>query len=149
MRALDRWAGIPVCFLLTVLRKCTEFTVRGRRPHTTGICKILFVKLAEQGATVLAYPSIQKAVARVGSENVYFLVFEQNRFILDALNVIPRQNVVAISTGTFLSLATSAISSLRRLRKLRMDSRPPFCRKSLSYQALLRSDANGREIVMC
>ena len=30
------------------------------------------VKLAEQGATVLAYPALRRAVEMVGRENVYF-----------------------------------------------------------------------------
>jgi len=34
----------------------------------------------------------------VGRENVYFVVFEDNRFILDVMETIPEQNVITIST---------------------------------------------------
>ena len=36
----------------------------------------------------------------VGAANVYFLVFEQNRGVLDTMAVIPKENVVAIQTGS-------------------------------------------------
>ena len=51
MRLLDRWLGVPVCFLLTLVRK-----MLGRRPPGRAFSprRILFVKLAEQGSTVLA-----------------------------------------------------------------------------------------------
>ena len=51
--------------------------------------RILFVKLVEQGSSVLACSAIRRAVELVGRENVYFLVFEENRFILDAMGLIP------------------------------------------------------------
>ena len=47
------------------------------------------MKLAEQGSTVLAYPAICKAIIQVGRENVYLVVFKENRFILDLMGVIP------------------------------------------------------------
>ena len=39
----------------------------------------------EQGATVLAYSSLRRAAAMVGSGNLFFVVFAENRFILDLL----------------------------------------------------------------
>jgi hypothetical protein len=46
--------------------------------------KILFVEFAEQGTTILGYPAIGRAIEMVGREHVYFIVFDDNRFILDA-----------------------------------------------------------------
>ena len=37
--------------------------------------KILLIKMIEQGATVLAYRAIERAVEMVGRENVYFMGF--------------------------------------------------------------------------
>jgi hypothetical protein len=34
--------------------------------------------------TVLGYPAIGRAIEMVGPEHVYFIVFDDNRFILDA-----------------------------------------------------------------
>jgi hypothetical protein len=56
------------------------------------------VQFAEQGSTVLAYPAILRAIEMVGRESVYFVVFEDNRFILDAMEIIPDGNVITMAT---------------------------------------------------
>ena len=86
LQRTDRWVGEPVCAILTLFRKVFESAVR---PGSRQVERILFVKFAEQGSTVLAYPAILRAIEMVGRENVYFVVFEDNRFILDAMEIIP------------------------------------------------------------
>ena len=89
--------GKPVCFLLTTVRRLGRlFTGRSHHEDDRPVRKILFIKMIEQGATVLAYRALQTAVDRVGRENVYFWVFEENRPILDFLGVIPPENVIVI-----------------------------------------------------
>ena len=41
---------------------------------------------------ILAYPAILRAIEMVGRQNVYFVLFEDNRFILDAMEIIPCVN---------------------------------------------------------
>jgi hypothetical protein len=84
----DRWVGVPLCAVLTLLRRIFE---SARRPGPRQVQRILFVKFAEQGSTVLAYSAIRRAIDMVGRENVYFVVFQDNRFILDAMNVNSRR----------------------------------------------------------
>src|SRR5882724_11302737 len=115
----DRWVGGPLCAILSLLRKIFEFA---RRSGPRQFRRILFVKFAEQGSTVLAYPAILRAIEMVGRENVYFVVFEDNRFILDVMNVIPEENVVTIATHSPLGLALSALRAVRRFRKIRIDA---------------------------
>ncbi len=123
MRLMDKWLGVIVCFLLTVVRKLSDIF----RSRSTGPVKsILFVKLAEQGATVLAYPAIKKAVENLGRENVYFLVFEDNRFILDTLDLIPDENVIIISTSDIFSVIRSALKAIIHLRREKIDSAVDF-----------------------
>src|SRR5207249_10028647 len=114
----DRWVGVPLCAILTLLRRIFECA---RRPGPHQVRRILFVKFAEQGSTVLAYPAIRRAIDMVGRENVYFVVFQDNRFILDAMNVIPKENVVTIATRSPLGLALSALRAVHRFRKIRID----------------------------
>jgi ADP-heptose:LPS heptosyltransferase len=83
---------------------------------------LLFVKLAEQGSTVLAYPAIREAIQMVGRENVYFIVFDDNRFILDVMGVVPEENVITVSFESFLGMASSAWRALWRLRRLKFDA---------------------------
>jgi hypothetical protein len=70
LQRTDRWVGVPLCAILTPLRRIFECA---RRPGPRHVQRILFVKFAEQGSTVLAYPAILRAIEMVGRENVYFL----------------------------------------------------------------------------
>jgi ADP-heptose:LPS heptosyltransferase len=115
----DRWIGAPLCAILTVFRRIFESTgPRGRRQAR----RILFVKFAEQGSTVLAYPAIRRAIEMVGRENVYFVVFEDNRFILDVMEIIPEENVITIATHSPFGLALSALQAVLRARKFGIDA---------------------------
>jgi len=119
LQRTDRWVGVPLCVILTVLRRIFESAAS---PGPREVRRILFVKFAEQGSTVLAYPAIRRAIDMVGRENVYFVVFQDNRFILDAMNVIPEENVITIATHSPLGLALSALRAVHRVRKIRIDA---------------------------
>lgn len=114
----DRWIGVPLCFFLTLLRKIIEL----RPPITRQPRKILFIKFAEQGSTVLAYPAICRAAELVGRENVYFVVFEDNRFILDAMETIPEENVITIGTQSPFALVRGALWAVLRARRIGIDA---------------------------
>jgi len=58
----------------------------------------------------------------VGRENVYFVVFEDNRFILDVMEIIPEQNVITISNKSPFALAIGAFRAVLRARKLDIDA---------------------------
>jgi ADP-heptose:LPS heptosyltransferase len=119
MRRIDRWIGVPVCFLLTCLRRILprrtpEAAFRPRR--------ILFVKLAEQGSTVLAHGALRRAAEKVGRENVFFLLFAENRPILDLMDVIPPANVIAINARGLLAAVWGALAAIVRMRRLGIDA---------------------------
>src|SRR6266487_326504 len=119
LQRTDRWIGAPLCAILTLLRRIFE---SAGPPGPRQVQRILFVKLAEQGSTVLAYPAIRRATEMVGRENVYFVVFEDNRFILDAMEIIPKENVITIATQSRFGLALSALRAVLRIRKIRIDA---------------------------
>src|SRR6266481_8045307 len=119
LQRTDRWVGVPLCAILTLLRRIFECV---RRPGPHQVRRILFVKFAEQGSTVLAYPAIRRAIDMVGPENVYFVVFEDNRFILDAMDVIPEGNVITIATHSLFGFTLSTLRSVHRVRKIRVDA---------------------------
>jgi ADP-heptose:LPS heptosyltransferase len=119
LQRTDRWVGAPLCAILTILRRIFESTApSGPRQ----VRRILFVKFAEQGSTVLAYPAIRRAIDMVGRENVYFVVFEDNRFIIDAMEIVPEGNVITIATRSPFGLALSALRAVHRVRKIRIDA---------------------------
>src|SRR5438270_1315057 len=115
----DRWIGAPLCAILTFVRRIFE---AAGPPGPRQVRRVLFIKFAEQGSTVLAYPAICRAVEMVGRENVYFVVFEDNRFILDVMEIIPEQNVITISTKSPFALAIDALRAVLRARKIDIDA---------------------------
>ena len=119
LQKADRWLGIPLCFALTCLR---GLLARSTVPASAPLRNLLLVKLAEQGSTVLAYAALRRAAELVGRENVYFITFEDNRFILDVLGVVPEANVIAVSAETFPTLLRSALGAIKRLRRLNLDA---------------------------
>lgn len=121
LQKLDRWIGVPLCALASALRK-VKGLVQTRRVPVAAPRKILFVKFAEQGSTVIAVPAIRRAIAKVGRENVYFVVFEENRFILDVMDLIPPGNVFPIrKKGIVVSLLETA-RALGRIRREGIDT---------------------------
>lgn len=115
---LDRRAGAPLCLLLTLVRWIRDPDEVPASP----VRSILFLKLAEQGSTVLAHEAIRLAVERVGRENVHFLVFEENRFILDVIGLVPEENVHAVRTRSAFAMAASGLRVLSAIRHLRFDA---------------------------
>jgi ADP-heptose:LPS heptosyltransferase len=117
---IDRRVGVPVCFLLTMVRRLGDLF--GRRGPAASCRSVLFLKLAEQGSTVLAHEAIRTAVAHVGRENVCFLIFEENRFIVDLLGLIPPGNVLTVRTQSAWSMAASCCRQLIEIRRRRLDA---------------------------
>jgi ADP-heptose:LPS heptosyltransferase len=112
--------GVLACFISTLLRRLFDVFQSGERK--IGPQNILFIKLAEQGSTVLAHEAIRQAVAKVGAKNVYFLLFEENRFILDLMELVPKENVLAIRTRSPWQMITSGLSCLWQIRQLKIDA---------------------------
>lgn len=117
MRRLDRWVGIPACALLSLWRRLLDWR---RVPQSYR--RILFIKPAEQGATVLADAAARRAADRVGRDNVYFLVFRENRFVLDAMELVPRENIFTLDTTSLVRFAFSTLATLRSIHRTRIDA---------------------------
>jgi ADP-heptose:LPS heptosyltransferase len=119
LQTVDRVAGVPLCFLLTGLRRVLP---RRLPPGPATVRNVLFVKLAEQGSTVLAIAAIKRAAEMVGRENVYFIVFEENRFILDLLELVPEKNVITLNSKSLTGLALTTLRAVRRMWALKLDA---------------------------
>jgi ADP-heptose:LPS heptosyltransferase len=144
MRRVDRFIGAPMCAVLTAVRRIDDLLLR-RKPHPAPR-RIGVIKLAEQGATVLAHSALVRAAAMVGPENLFFVVFAENRFILDLLRVVPSENVFVIRTGGLLRVAFDTLRAVARMRRENIDATVDFeffARSSaiLSYLSGARSRA--------
>ena len=115
IRVLDYWAGVPLCALLTGVRRLLP--ARRRAPQ-----RILFLKFIEQGATVLAQDAIARTAARVGRENLFFCVFESNRAILDLLGAVPPANVLTIRDRRLVTFLLDFLRALVAMRSRQVDT---------------------------
>ncbi|MFN8641306.1 MAG: hypothetical protein U0802_06475 [Candidatus Binatia bacterium] len=120
IRRLERYLGRPLAAVLTLHRRLFE-TAAARRDARAPSRRILFVKLIEQGATVLAHDAIQRATALVGRDNVYF-VLADNRAILDAMDMVPPANVLVIRGDRFSAFLRDAWHAIRRARQASIDT---------------------------
>jgi len=120
VRRLDRQLGVPLCWLLTRLVHLGRL-IRPRRP-TGPVRSILFVKLVEQGSTVLGARAFDLATRLVGRDNLYFLVFERNRPVLDLMGSVPPGNIITVRDDSLRHVVTDAVRALWRLRRLEIDA---------------------------
>jgi len=121
IRKIDSWVGKPACFNLTCLRRFLEMISPQAKPLPP-IKKILFIKLIEQGATVLACTAIHRAVEMVGRVNVFFLVFEENSAILEIMDLVPRENILIIRNKGFITFAGDLVWGLGAIRRQDIDA---------------------------
>src|SRR5262249_57143931 len=65
MRRIDRWAGVPLCALATLVVRLRD----GFRPRTArAVRRVLFVELSGMGTTILAEPAMLKARRELSPE---------------------------------------------------------------------------------
>ncbi len=121
IRFLDRRIGTLLCAGLTSVRRLHELIWRTRSASDKPK-KILFIKWIEQGATVLAYGALIRAIELVGKENVYFSVFDENMAILELLDIIPRENILQLRNKKLTLFLLDMLKSLWKIRRLKIDA---------------------------
>ncbi len=118
MRKVDYFAGIPLCFLATLLiRLVGLFARRSLQPPR----KVLFIELSEMGSAILADPAMRK-MQQVGHVELYFLIFKSNAASLRLLNTIPETHVFTIRADGFLNLAVDSLRFLGWTRQRGIDT---------------------------
>ena len=127
VRAVDKWVGIPACFLLSLAYKLFLFVKRHRQSEESQKSesepeKILFMGLSEMGSVILAYPSMKYMEGQHPRAEIFFLAFEQNRHAVDILGIIPPAQVICISVKTPFHFVWSTYRAIRRMRAHAIDT---------------------------
>lgn len=118
MRRVDYLAGIPLCFLATLLIRLVDlFTRRSFQP----LRKVLFIELSEMGSAILADPAMRK-LRQADNIELYFLIFKSNAASLRLLNTIPETHVFTIRADGFLNLAVDSLRFLVWARQRGIDT---------------------------
>ena len=94
MRRIDLWAGVPLCFLVTLADRMLRALGMKGRGHGRRPKNILFIQLAEMGTMVVAYPALRKTRELFPDATLHFLCFGQVRSSLEMLGEkLPPQEV--------------------------------------------------------
>jgi ADP-heptose:LPS heptosyltransferase len=117
MRRVDYFAGIPLCFLATLLVRLASLLAG---PARAAPKNVLFIELSEMGSAILADPAMRKLRGVVGAEP-HFLIFRSNAASLRLLGTVPEHNVFTIREDSFLNLALDSLRFLIWARRRRID----------------------------
>ncbi len=116
-RAVDRYAGMPICALLSLVNRLLPSQPGGVPPKN-----ILVILLSEMGSLVLAHPMFMRLKQQYPDASIHVLMFAKNREVLDLLAVIPRENVLTLDDSSLKGLAGDSLKAIRRMRKLKLDA---------------------------
>lgn len=118
MRAIDRYIGIPLTFLLTCGRRLTSlFRAQQIRPPK----KILCIELSEMGSTILVDPALRKAKTTLNAE-LFFVIFQKNRASLDLIGTISPENTFTIRESGLIVLLLDTLLFFKWCRKQHIDT---------------------------
>lgn len=115
MRKIDAYAGIPLCFLLSVVG---QFFFK--KP-TRAIRNVLFIELSEMGSAILVDPAMRKAQRELGA-NLYFVIFAKNKPSLQLLGTVDDQHIFTIREDSFLHLTLDSLKFLLWARRQAIDT---------------------------
>jgi len=120
LRRIDSWIGVPVCAMLTMVRKAAALVSAGR--PTAPPRNVLFIELAEMGTTVLAAPAVQQLRARYPDCKVFFLLFKHIDASMRVLDITPDEQVLTIDVSNLASFTRDSLKVLRQCHQLRIDT---------------------------
>ncbi|GAF95710.1 unnamed protein product, partial [marine sediment metagenome] len=83
---------------------------------------MLFIELSEMGSAILACPAMKYVLRRYPGAELYFLIFEQNRFSVDILDVVPAERVLTIDIRSPLDFLSSTLKALAVMRRAHLDT---------------------------
>ena len=120
MRNIDYWAGIPLCFVLSMHKKILQIANFSKR-HDDEPKKILLIKPSEMGAIILSYPLMNKIKKTMPNSQLFFLTFKSNEKVFDILNIIPKENIFTIRENSFFGFILDFFSIIKKIRNEKFD----------------------------
>jgi ADP-heptose:LPS heptosyltransferase len=113
MRAVDRYLGIPLCWISGILRN------RKKPGPTRPVRSILVMKFFGMGSIVLATTTLQSLRKRFPLSRIVFLSFEQNRELLELIREI--DEFWLVDAHSAISFVSSVAQLARKLWRSRFD----------------------------
>lgn len=113
MKLIDKYLGVPLCFLIKPFIKRVEPEVDVKK-----INKILIIKMFGIGSIILMSPLINKIKSKYPYIKIFFLTFEKNKEIVWLYKLA--DEVITIESDSFLKFILSTLKALLKIRKERI-----------------------------
>src|SRR5687768_1792370 len=113
MRNIDKYAGVPLCFLASLLSRIRNVFSPKKVPNTT---RTLFIELSEMGSAVIVDPAMRK-LRRERNAELFFAIFKDNAKSLEILNTIPQENIFKMNSDNLVSLFFSVLNFMAWCRR--------------------------------
>jgi ADP-heptose:LPS heptosyltransferase len=120
MRTIDRWVGVPLCFLLSPFAWISD-QLRGGKRRPVNTKHTLFIELSEMGSAILADPAMRKLRKEAGAE-LYFVIFNKNYKSLEILNTIKPANIFKMNADNFFLLTKDVFRFLAWCRRKKINT---------------------------
>lgn len=118
-RAVDRFAGVPICGALSLAERLRRMFARNTPPPEPK--RILIVLLSEMGSLVLASSMFAELRRRYPHASLHMLMFAKNREVLDLQGVMPPENVITLNDKALGRFAADSVRAIRAMRRLKPD----------------------------
>lgn len=120
MRLIDRWAGVPLCFILSPFCWLSD-TIRGAKRRKPDTGRTLFLELSEMGSAIIADPAMRK-LQHEGKAGLYFAIFKKNYKSLEILKTVPESNIFKMNADNFFSLVMDIFRFMSWCRKKKIST---------------------------
>lgn len=118
MRHIDHYAGVPLTFLGTLIKKTVDFFLS---PKELRAKNVLLIELSEMGSAILVDPAMRRLAANIEGE-LFFVIFSKNRVSLELLGTVKEQNIYTIDESNLFALARSTLGFYKWCREKEIDS---------------------------
>jgi len=120
MRKIDRWVGVPLCFLMSFIIWIST-RIRFIKKKNPDLSRVLFIELSEMGSAIIVDPSMRKLRAE-GASELFFAIFEDNYKSLEILQTIPEENAFKMRSNGLFILAFDVIKFMFWCRKRKINT---------------------------
>jgi len=118
MRNIDHYAGVPLTFAGTILKKTADFFVPPKKIRAKNV---LLIELSEMGSAILVDPAMRKLKANIEGE-LYFVIFSKNKASLLLLGTVKEENIFTIDESGIVNIAKTSLDFLKWCREKEIDS---------------------------
>ena len=118
MRNIDHYAGVPLAFAGTVIKKSVDFFLPPKKVKPKNV---LLIELSEMGSAILVDPAMRKLKKNIEGE-LFFVIFSKNKVSLQLLKTVPEKNIFTIDENGIVEIAKTSLEFLKWCREKEIDS---------------------------